>query len=36
MNANVALVAGSHTATVIEVDLKGAYVKSSPVSFTVK
>ncbi len=36
MNANVALAAGSHSATVIEVDSKGAYVKSSPVSFTVK
>ena len=36
MNASVTLAAGSHAATVIEVDSKGNYVKSSPVDFTVK
>lgn len=36
MNASVGLAAGSHSATVIEVDTKGNYVKSSPVSFTVQ
>jgi hypothetical protein len=36
MDTSVALAAGTHTATIIEVDSKGAYVKSSPVSFTVK
>ncbi|MGC2639908.1 MAG: FG-GAP-like repeat-containing protein [Acidobacteriaceae bacterium] len=35
MNASVAIAAGSHTATVIEVDSKGNYVKSSPVTYTV-
>ena len=35
MNANVTLSSGSHAATVIEVDSKGAYVKSMPVTFTV-
>jgi hypothetical protein len=36
MNASVSLPSGSHTATVIEVDSKGAYVKSTPVTFAVK
>lgn len=36
MNAKVALGAGSHTATVVEVDSSFHYVKSSPVSFMVK
>jgi phage tail tube protein FII len=35
MNASVALVAGSHAITVIEVDSKGNYVKSSVVNVTV-
>lgn len=35
MNANVTVAAGSHTAQVVEVDSKGNYVKSSPVTFTV-
>ena len=36
MNANVALTSGLHAATVVEVDLHGAYLKSTPVSFTAK
>lgn len=36
MNTNVALSAGSHTATVIEVDSKYAYIKSVPVTFTAR
>lgn len=35
MNASVTVAAGSHTAQVVEVDSKGNYVKSSPVTFTV-
>ncbi|HEY6446770.1 MAG TPA: Ig-like domain-containing protein [Acidobacteriaceae bacterium] len=34
MNASVGLAAGSHSATVIEVDTNGNYVKSAPVGFT--
>jgi FG-GAP-like repeat len=36
MNANVTLAAGSHAVTVVEVDSQMHYVKSSPVTFTVK
>ncbi len=36
MNTAVTLVAGAHTATVVEVDSQLHYVKSNPVSFTVK
>lgn len=36
MDATVSLASGSHTATVVEVDSKYAYVKSAPVSFSVK
>ena len=36
MNASVGLAAGSYSATVIEVDTKENYVKSSPVGFTVQ
>lgn len=36
MSAGVGLNAGSYAATIIEVDSKGSYVKSTPVSFTVK
>ena len=36
MNVNVALVSGSHAATVIEVDSKGGYIKSTPVPFLSK
>jgi|GEM_PF-2205991 len=35
MNTSVTLDAGAHQATVIEVDSKGNYVKSTPVNFTV-
>ena len=35
MNASVTLASGSHSATVIEVDSTGAYIKSNPISFTV-
>jgi len=35
MSASVALANGSHTATLVEVDSKGAYIKSSPDTFTV-
>jgi hypothetical protein len=35
MNTSVTLAAGSHQATVVEVDSKGNYVKSTPVNFTV-
>ena len=34
MNASVTLTSGSHVATVVEVDSTGAYVKSTPISFT--
>ena len=36
LNTSVALATGSHAATVVEVDSKGAYIKSNPVRFTVK
>jgi FG-GAP-like repeat len=36
LETSVSEPAGSHTATVIEVDSKGAYVKSTPVTYTVK
>ena len=36
MNASVALSPGSHTGTVIEVDSKGSYIKSTPVTFTAR
>jgi hypothetical protein len=36
MNASVPVAAGSHTVTIVEVDSKGRYVKSAPVSFTVQ
>jgi len=35
MNTSVTLAAGAHQATVVEVDSKGNYVKSTPVNFTV-
>ena len=35
MNTIVTLDAGAHQATVVEVDSKGNYVKSTPVNFTV-
>ena len=35
MNANVTLASGSHTATVVEVDSKGGYLKSTPTTFVV-
>jgi phage tail tube protein FII len=35
MNTSVSLAAGSHQATVVEVDSSGNYVKSTPVNFTV-
>ena len=35
MNTSVPLTAGAHQATVVEVDSKGNYIKSTPVSFTV-
>jgi len=35
MSASVALANGSHSATLIEVDSTGAYIKSTPVGFTV-
>jgi hypothetical protein len=35
MNTSVTVAAGSHQATVVEVDSKGNYVKSTPVNFTV-
>jgi hypothetical protein len=35
MDTTVAEPAGSHTATVVEVDSKGNYVKSTPVTYTV-
>jgi hypothetical protein len=36
MSTSVSEPAGSHTATVIEVDSAGNYVKSTPVTYTVK
>ncbi len=36
LETSVSEPAGSHTATVIEVDSKGAYVKSTPVTYSVK
>jgi hypothetical protein len=35
LNTTVSEAAGSHTATVVEVDSAGSYVKSSPVTYTV-
>ena len=35
MNTSVSVAAGSHQVTVVEVDSKGNYVKSTPVNFTV-
>ncbi len=35
LSASTTLASGSHTAVVIEVDSKGAYVRSTPVTFTV-
>jgi hypothetical protein len=34
MNATVPLALGTHTATAVEVDSRGAYIKSAPVTFT--
>ena len=36
MNASVSVAAGTHQATVVEVDSTFHYVKSNPVTFTVK
>ena len=36
MNTKVSLAAGSHSLTIVELDSKGGYVKSTPVNITVK
>ena len=36
LRTSVPLSSGSHTATVVEVDSKGAFIKSSPVTFKVR